>query len=46
MYIKDGGEMWIIQGLDFMSKVHVFTDIAAIVGTQYIAFGEVDRYVA
>jgi NADH dehydrogenase I D subunit len=32
-----------LQGLNFMSKGHLIADIVAIVGTQDIVFGEVDR---
>jgi NADH:ubiquinone oxidoreductase subunit D len=32
-----------LQGLDFMSKGHMIADIVAIIGTQDIVFGEVDR---
>lgn len=32
-----------LQGIDFMSKDHLLTDIVAIIGTQDIVFGEVDR---
>jgi NADH:ubiquinone oxidoreductase subunit D len=32
-----------LQGLNFMSKGHLVADIVAIVGTQDIVFGEVDR---
>lgn len=32
-----------LQGLDFMSKGHLIADLVAIIGTQDIVFGEVDR---
>jgi NADH dehydrogenase I D subunit len=32
-----------LQGLNFMSKGHLVADVVAIVGTQDIVFGEVDR---
>jgi NADH:ubiquinone oxidoreductase subunit D len=32
-----------LQGLDFMSKHHMLTDVVTIIGTQNIVFGEVDR---
>lgn len=32
-----------MQGLDFMSKGHMLADVVAIIGTQDIVFGEVDR---
>ncbi|CAM9089936.1 unnamed protein product [Phaeothamnion confervicola] len=32
-----------LQALDFMSKGHMVADVVAIVGTQDIVFGEVDR---
>jgi len=32
-----------LQALDFMSKGHMIADLVAIVGTQDIVFGEVDR---
>lgn len=32
-----------LQGLDFMAKNHLLADLAAIIGTQDIVFGEVDR---
>jgi len=32
-----------LQGIDFMSRDHLLTDIVAIIGTQDIVFGEVDR---
>lgn len=32
-----------LQGLDFMSKGHLIADVVAIIGTQDIVFGEVDR---
>lgn len=32
-----------LQGIDFMAKDHLLTDIVAIIGTQDIVFGEVDR---
>jgi NADH dehydrogenase (ubiquinone) Fe-S protein 2 len=32
-----------LQGLDFMSKGHLLADLVAIIGTQDIVFGEVDR---
>ena len=32
-----------LQGLDFMSKNHLIADVVAIIGTQDIVFGEVDR---
>lgn len=32
-----------LQGLDFMSKGHMLADVVAIIGTQDIVFGEVDR---
>jgi len=31
------------QGLDFMSRGHMLADVVAIIGTQDIVFGEVDR---
>jgi NADH:ubiquinone oxidoreductase subunit D len=31
------------QGLDFMAKGHMLADVVAIIGTQDIVFGEVDR---
>jgi len=30
-------------GLDFMSRGHMLADVVAIIGTQDIVFGEVDR---
>jgi len=32
-----------LQGLDFMSKGHLLADLVAIIGTQDIVFGEIDR---
>ena len=32
-----------LQGLDFMSNNHLIADVVAIIGTQDIVFGEVDR---
>lgn len=32
-----------LQGIDFMAQKHLLADIVAIVGTQDIVFGEVDR---
>jgi NADH:ubiquinone oxidoreductase subunit D len=32
-----------LQGLDFMSKGHLIADLVAIIGTQDIVFGEIDR---
>jgi NADH:ubiquinone oxidoreductase subunit D len=32
-----------LQGLDFMSKHHMLTDVVTIIGTQNILFGEVDK---
>jgi NADH:ubiquinone oxidoreductase subunit D len=32
-----------LQGLDFMAHKHLIADLVAIVGTQDIVFGEVDR---
>jgi len=32
-----------LQGLDIMSKGHMLADVVAIIGTQDIVFGEVDR---
>ena len=32
-----------LQGVDFMSRDHLLTDLVAIIGTQDIVFGEVDR---
>ena len=32
-----------LQGLDFMSKHHMLSDVVTIIGTQDIVFGEVDR---
>jgi len=32
-----------LQGLHFMSKGHMLADVVAIIGTQDIVFGEVDR---
>lgn len=32
-----------LQGLDFMSKGHMLADVVAIIATQDIVFGEVDR---
>lgn len=32
-----------LQGVDFMAKDHLLTDLVAIIGTQDIVFGEVDR---
>jgi len=32
-----------LQGLDFMSVGHLLADVVAIIGTQDIVFGEVDR---
>lgn len=32
-----------LQGLDYMSKGHMISDIVTIIGTQDIVFGEIDR---
>jgi NADH:ubiquinone oxidoreductase subunit D len=32
-----------LQGLDFMARNHMIADVVAIIGTQDIVFGEVDR---
>ena len=32
-----------LQGLDFMCKGHMLADVVAIIGTQDIVFGEIDR---
>jgi len=32
-----------LQALDVMSKEHLLADVVAIIGTQDIVFGEVDR---
>jgi NADH:ubiquinone oxidoreductase subunit D len=32
-----------LQGLNFMSKGHLLADVVAIIGTQDIVFGEIDR---
>lgn len=32
-----------LQGLDFMSRNHMISDIVTIIGTQDIVFGEIDR---
>ena len=32
-----------LQGLDFMSSGHLLADVVAIIGTQDIVFGEIDR---
>lgn len=32
-----------LQGLDFMSRGHLIADVVALIGTQDIVFGEVDR---
>lgn len=32
-----------LQGLDFMARGHYLADVSAVVGTQDIVFGEVDR---
>lgn len=32
-----------LQGLNFMAKQHLIADVVAIIGTQDIVFGEVDR---
>ena len=32
-----------LQGIDFMSKGHYLADVVAIIGTQDIVFGEIDR---
>ncbi len=32
-----------LQGLDFMTKGHMIADVAAVLGSQDIVFGEVDR---
>lgn len=32
-----------LQGIDFMSTNHLIADVVAIIGTQDIVFGEVDR---
>jgi NADH:ubiquinone oxidoreductase subunit D len=32
-----------LQGIDFMAKDHLLTDLVAIIGTQDIVFGEIDR---
>eukprot|EP00965_Chrysotila_dentata_P160880 5312524-Pleurochrysis_carterae.AAC.1 len=32
-----------LQGLDFMAHGHMLADVVAIIGTQDIVFGEIDR---
>ena len=32
-----------LQGIDFMSKDHLLTDLVTIIGTQDVVFGEIDR---
>lgn len=32
-----------LQGIDEMSRGHMISDVVAIIGTQDIVFGEVDR---
>ncbi|PIZ31748.1 MAG: NADH-quinone oxidoreductase subunit D [Alphaproteobacteria bacterium CG_4_10_14_0_8_um_filter_53_9] len=32
-----------LQGLDFMSRGHLLADVAALIGTQDVVFGEIDR---
>jgi NADH:ubiquinone oxidoreductase subunit D len=32
-----------LAGLDFMAKGHMIADVVALIGTQDIVFGEVDR---
>lgn len=32
-----------LQGIDMMAKDHLITDLVAVIGTQDIVFGEVDR---
>jgi len=32
-----------LQGIDFMSRDHMLTDLVAIIGTADIVFGEIDR---
>lgn len=32
-----------LQGLDFMTRNHLLADLVAIIGTQDIVFGEIDR---
>jgi NADH:ubiquinone oxidoreductase subunit D len=32
-----------LQGIDFMARDHLLADVVAIIGTQDIVFGEVDR---
>jgi len=32
-----------LQGLDYMSQGHLIADVVAVIGTQDIVFGEVDR---
>ena len=32
-----------LQGIDFMARDHLLTDLVSIIGTQDIVFGEVDR---
>lgn len=32
-----------LQGIDFMSRDHLLTDLVAIIGTQDVVFGEIDR---
>jgi len=32
-----------LQGLDFMTKGHLLADVVAVIGTQDIVFGEIDR---
>jgi NADH-quinone oxidoreductase subunit D len=32
-----------LQGLDFMTKGHMLADVVAVIGTQDIVFGEIDR---
>lgn len=42
MKIKAPG-FYHLQGLDFMSRDHLLADLVAIIGTQDIVFGEIDR---
>lgn len=32
-----------LQGIDFISKNHILSDLVTIIGTQDIVFGEIDR---
>jgi NADH-quinone oxidoreductase subunit D len=32
-----------LHGLDFMSRGHLLADVTAIIGTQDVVFGEIDR---